>query len=262
MARNVIVGQTDYTVLVRIVDSTGQPITGLDNADIDLAYTRVETDNDVTTSDVSPASLSALTDAHSDWGFKEVSATDHPGVYRLDVADAVFATGAWAAAVTLVDAGSNDITPVSLLFDLTPVPSNVTQVSSVDVSGSVPDVNVTKWYGQSVPAPGSSGIPKVDIYAIASNVAAAIAQQNLLAFCPIVTVSTITDTTHLICSDAVQTVDNAFSPNRWLFCVNATTGTNTSLSRRIIGYTGATKTFILDSAFPDTVTIGDTFRVV
>lgn len=262
MVRNVIAGQTDYTVLVRIVDSTGQPITGLDNTDIDLAYTRVETDNDVTTADVSPASLSALTDAHSDWGFKEVSATDHPGVYRLDVADAVFAAGAWSAAVTLVDAGANDITPVSLLFDLTPVPSNVTQISSVAVSGSVPDVNVTKWYGQSVPAPGSSGVPKVDIYAIAANTAAATAHQNILAFCPLVTVSTVTDTTHLICSDAVQTVDDAFSPNRWLFCVNATTGTNGGLGRRITGYTGASKTFILASAFPDTVTIGDTFRVV
>ena len=61
------------------------------------------------------ASLSALTDAHTDWGFKEVSATDHPGVYRLDFADAVFATGAWSAVVTITGTG---LDPTSIEFVL------------------------------------------------------------------------------------------------------------------------------------------------
>ena len=115
MKQEVLIGQTDYTVLVKIRDDAGAPATGLDNTDIDIAYARVETDNDVTTSDVTPASLSALTDAHSDWGFKEVSATDHPGLYRLDIADAVFASGAWSAVVTISGAG---LDPADLEFVL------------------------------------------------------------------------------------------------------------------------------------------------
>jgi hypothetical protein len=106
--REVLIGQTNYTVLVRITGTDGAPETGLTEASIDIAYARVETDNDVTTSDVTPASLASLTAAHSDWGFIEVSATDHPGLYRLDIADAVFATGAWEAVVTITDASGTD----------------------------------------------------------------------------------------------------------------------------------------------------------
>jgi hypothetical protein len=111
----VLIGQTDYTVLVKIRDTAGAAATGLDEADIDIAYARVETDNDVTTADVTPAALTALTDAHTDWGFEEVSATDHPGVYRLDIADAVFASGAWSAVVTVTGTG---LDPADLEFVL------------------------------------------------------------------------------------------------------------------------------------------------
>ena len=141
---SVAIGQTDYTTLVRISDSSGSPITGLDESDIDLAYVRVEDHNDVVSADVSPASLSALTDAHTDWGFKEVSSTDHPGVYRLDIADAVFASGARLAVVTIVDAGTNDIVPVSRDFLLVPVDPktgvNVDTIGGVTVS---PDTDIS-----------------------------------------------------------------------------------------------------------------------
>lgn len=106
--RDVLIGQTDYTVLVRIAGTDGAPETGLAHTDIDIAYSRVETDNDVTTSDVAPADLASLTAAHSDWGWEEVSSTDHPGLYRLDIADAVFASGAWEAVVTITDASGSD----------------------------------------------------------------------------------------------------------------------------------------------------------
>jgi hypothetical protein len=105
MKQEVLIGQTDYSVLVLIRDDAGAPATGLTEASIDIAYARVETDNDVTTTDVTPAALAALTTAHTDWGFEEVSATDHPGLYRLDIADAVFASGAWSAVVSVVGTG-------------------------------------------------------------------------------------------------------------------------------------------------------------
>jgi hypothetical protein len=116
--RDVLIGQTDLTVLVKIVGTDGAPETGLTEASIDLAYSRVETDNDVTISDVTPAALSALTDAHTDWGFEEVDATNAPGLYRLDIADAVFASGAWEAVVTITDASGTDFYPVDIGFRL------------------------------------------------------------------------------------------------------------------------------------------------
>lgn len=100
----IIIGVVDRTITVFIPDpasTDGSGKTGLVAADLTVSYTRVETDNDVTVTDVTSSlnNLSALTDAHNDWGLKEVSSTLAPGLYRLDLADAVFATGAWYAVV-------------------------------------------------------------------------------------------------------------------------------------------------------------------
>lgn len=96
----ILVGTTDHTILVFIPDpasTDGSGITGLAHSAITVSYTRVETDNDVAITDVtsSMSAITNLTDAHVDWGWKEVSATLAPGLYRLDVADALFASGAW-----------------------------------------------------------------------------------------------------------------------------------------------------------------------
>ncbi len=101
---DVKLGVTDRTVAVFIPDpasTDGSGKTGLVAANLTVSYTRVETDNDVVVTDVTSSlnNLSALTDAHNDWGLKEVSNTLAPGLYRLDIADAVFASGAWYAVV-------------------------------------------------------------------------------------------------------------------------------------------------------------------
>lgn len=129
--REVLIGQTDYTVLVKIVGTDGAPETGLTEASIDIAYSRVETDNDVTVTDVTPAALSALTDAHTDWGFEEVDATNAPGLYRLDIADAVFASGAWEAVVTVTDASGTDFYAVDIGFRL--VDFHLNSQSAIDL---------------------------------------------------------------------------------------------------------------------------------
>lgn len=99
-----LLGVTDRTILVFIPDpasTDGSGKTGLVAANLTVSYSRAETDNDVTVTDVTSSlnNLSALTDAHNDWGLLEVSNTLAPGLYRLDVADAVFASGAWYAVV-------------------------------------------------------------------------------------------------------------------------------------------------------------------
>jgi hypothetical protein len=117
----ILLGTTDRTILVFIPDGAqtdGSGKTGLSVASLTVSYTRVETDNDVVVTDVT-GSLSdiALTDAHVDWGFEEVSSTLAPGLYRLDVADAVFAAGAWYAVVyVMITTSAASATPKAFLL--------------------------------------------------------------------------------------------------------------------------------------------------
>ncbi|HYC00357.1 MAG TPA: hypothetical protein VEC57_14565 [Candidatus Limnocylindrales bacterium] len=81
-------GSTDRSVYLRIVDSTdGTPETGVvfNTSGVDLWYRR----DGAAKVSITEATLSALTDAHSDGGFLHVG----DGYYRLDLPDAAFATG-------------------------------------------------------------------------------------------------------------------------------------------------------------------------
>lgn len=143
-------GQQDYTILVFIQDSastTGAGKTGLDNTKVDFSYTRVETDNDVVvTGSITPVALTTLTDAHTDWGFKECDSTECPGLYRLDLADGVFTAGAWSAVVHIRDAGANNVAPVAIKFQLVPWdPNDVVRLgltalpnAAADAAGGLP----------------------------------------------------------------------------------------------------------------------------
>lgn len=82
-------GSTDRGVTLRIIDSTdGSPETGVvyNTSGIDLWYRR----QGGAKVSITEATLSALTDAHSDGGFLHIA----DGVYRLDLPDAAFASGA------------------------------------------------------------------------------------------------------------------------------------------------------------------------
>ena len=118
----ILLGTTDRSIPIFISDpaqSDGSGKTGLVAANLKASYVRVETDNDVTVTDVTSSlnNLSALTDAHNDWGLLEVSSTLAPGLYRLDIADAVFASGAWYA-VVYVMISTSEAAPVPKQFVL------------------------------------------------------------------------------------------------------------------------------------------------
>lgn len=121
MKLQVKLGKTDFTVVVFVQDSsstTGAGLAGIAAADVNARLIRVETDNDVTIAQITLSDLSALTDAHADGGWFPVDATNAPGWYRLDLPDSTFASGAWSAGVSLIDAGANDIAPLALEFQL------------------------------------------------------------------------------------------------------------------------------------------------
>ncbi len=113
----ILLGTTDRSIPIWIADpssTTGAGKTALAHTDVTVTYTRFETDNDVVHTDVTSSlnALTNLTDAHNDWGWKEVSSTLSKGLYRLDIADAVFASGAWYAVVQVtITSGTAAATP-------------------------------------------------------------------------------------------------------------------------------------------------------
>lgn len=59
-----------------------------------------------TRSAITMATLAAVDSAHSDGGFKEVDAVNQPGLYRFDIPDAAFSTGADWVVVTAKISGA------------------------------------------------------------------------------------------------------------------------------------------------------------
>lgn len=87
--RQIRAGSTDVSVVIRIIDSAdGTPETAVafDTGGIDLWYRR----DGAASTDITEATLSALTDAHSDGGFLHIN----DGWYRLDLPDAACAASA------------------------------------------------------------------------------------------------------------------------------------------------------------------------
>lgn len=85
-------GSIDQTIYVVLVDSTTKARkTGLvyNSAGAKSYYTRTRS----AAASITLATLAAATSAHADGGFKEVDATNAPGLYRLDIPDAVIASG-------------------------------------------------------------------------------------------------------------------------------------------------------------------------
>lgn len=90
---------TSKSIYVKIVDTLGAPAVGLafNTAGLLASYAR----QGAARVAITTATLAALTTAWTSGGFKEVDATNMPGVYRLDVPDAAFASGSDFVEVTV-----------------------------------------------------------------------------------------------------------------------------------------------------------------
>lgn len=102
MARLIKKGATSQSLYVVALDSastTGGRKTGIafNTASLTGYYVR----NGGSATAITLATLAAANSAWSSGGFKEVDATNMPGVYRLDVPDAALASGAESVVVTL-----------------------------------------------------------------------------------------------------------------------------------------------------------------
>lgn len=121
--------------------------------------------------------LAAITSAFAAGGWKAADGTNAPGVYRLDVDNAAFASGADWVVITV------KVANCFLFAEKYPLTSNVVQSGDnfarlgapagasiaadlAEIEGEtdtlLAGVNVTQWNGHAVPAENISGVPLVD----------------------------------------------------------------------------------------------------
>lgn len=118
MKLSLVAGTTSKSIDIFIQDSsstTGAGLTGLvfNSGSLTAYYHRPGGSATV----ITLATLAAITSAWSSGGFKEVDATNMPGMYRLDIPDAVLAaSAAWA---TVMLKGATNMAPVVLEIELT-----------------------------------------------------------------------------------------------------------------------------------------------
>ncbi|OGT54664.1 MAG: hypothetical protein A3E01_09950 [Gammaproteobacteria bacterium RIFCSPHIGHO2_12_FULL_63_22] len=118
MKRAIAKGATSQSIDIVVYDSsstTGGKLTGLafDTANLTAYYRRPG----AAAVAITLATLAAITTAWTSGGFKEVDATNMPGHYRLDLPDAVVATGADSA--TLCLRGATNMVSVDIEIQLT-----------------------------------------------------------------------------------------------------------------------------------------------
>lgn len=84
-------GSTTQTIFIELVDATtGLPKTGIVYTDVTGSYARTRSARVA----ITMATLASVSAAHASGGFILVDDTNQPGVYRVDVPDAAFASGA------------------------------------------------------------------------------------------------------------------------------------------------------------------------
>lgn len=185
--RTIKKGATSQTVYFDVLDSTsttGGRKTGLafNTSSLTAYYVRSQG----TATAITLATLAAANTAWSSGGFKEVDATNMPGIYRLDVPDAAFAAGA-GDDVVIVLKGATGMVQASVDVQLvawdpqdavrgglTALPNAAAEAAgglytrgtgagqiNQDANGRV-DVNGKAWAGGAIPAPNVTGVPLVD----------------------------------------------------------------------------------------------------
>lgn len=138
---------TDVTLYVFIADSSqtdGRGLTSLayNSASLVASYVRPLGSRTAIT-----LATQTVTGAHSDGGFVEVDSTNMPGVYRLDLPDAVCATGVNSVVVMLK--GASNMAPVVLELELVAYdPQDAVRLGLTALPNATPA--------------GSGGLPTVD----------------------------------------------------------------------------------------------------
>lgn len=155
------IAQANETSRVEYVfaqDSTGLPKTGLvyNTSGLAASYNRTLGARAAIT-----LATQTVTGAFSSGGFVEMDATNMPGVYRLDVPNAVLATGVTSANVVFVATGGVSITPIRFAI----VADNVYAASTAASQTSVDNL-LTTAMTESYATDGATFTPAQALYQI------------------------------------------------------------------------------------------------
>jgi len=126
----IVPGSTDISlpILLRSTSDSTE-VTGKVAADVTASYWR----QGGSRTNISASDLTTITDAHAAGGWKEVDATNMPGVYRFDIPDAAVATGADWVVITIKVAGAFTVNHFLPLQSLTSIADAILQRSAANV---------------------------------------------------------------------------------------------------------------------------------
>ncbi len=195
---SVFAGATSQSVNVFVQDSsstTGAGLTGLvfNSSGLTAYYTFAGTNAGATA--ISLATLAAVNSAWASGGFKEIDSTNMPGMYRLDLPNAVLAASKGRSVAAMLK-GAASMAPCPLEIELTgtdnqdavrggltalpstPCTANASLITSgtgadqLSVTGGRAKADVNFWNGTVVATPATAGIPDVNAKNIAGQAAA------------------------------------------------------------------------------------------
>ena len=143
-------GSTNVSFDVFIQNSTdGTALTGLVyNSSGLICYYKKGTTGTLTALTLA---TQTATGTHSDGGFVELSSTNMPGQYRIDISDTIVASGNDRATVVL--SGATNMQPCQINIEIT---------DPLTITGGRIEADVTYWNGSAVATPATAGVPSVD----------------------------------------------------------------------------------------------------
>lgn len=138
-------GATNVSLNVYFVDddggtAPGEPTTGLLFSDIETGGSASYARQGAARVDVTLKTLASASAAHDDGGFILIDDTNMPGVYRVDIPDAAFASGVSFVTIHMVAASANNSIIRPLLVDIDPIPALIAavQADTDDIQSRIP----------------------------------------------------------------------------------------------------------------------------
>lgn len=125
-------GSTSQSRFIELVDSTtGAPKTGIVYTDVTGSYARTRSARTA----ITMATLASASASYSSGGFILVDDTNQPGIYRVDVPNAAFATGAEEVVVTIKATGCRTVSRGFTLVDWNKQVAAIPNVAAGAVGG-------------------------------------------------------------------------------------------------------------------------------
>jgi hypothetical protein len=283
----VTAGSTNVTLYVYFVDddggtAPGEPTTGLLFSDIETGGSASYVRQGAARSDFTLVTTTVAA-AHTDGGFVLVDDTNMPGLYRVDVPDAAFTTGADFVIIQLVAAAANNTIMRPLLVDILDVDlrdgvrGGMTALPNVAAgsAGGLPDdtdangaVRVVDGTGAREINTNAGAIVTVEtatatttVNGLAANVitAASIATDAVTEMRSLVTGTTEAGGTTTTFVDTARTEADDYWIGAWVLF---TSGSFANQMRQITDFDAASDTFTFSPALLGSPGAGETFEIL